>query len=375
MAIRDKAVLWFLQKYVIPRSQIIDKPGFIAFKLSYKTSIYSRQVLIPESLFINLERKVIDEHGKAGEQLLYSSGKKFGYRFAAMSNVINVNETAEKDFLRYVDVLSKFVEGTYARKIVNRVDIKKSLVNFNFDDFIVCNKTGLGYMFSSGGIAGIWSRMICNPEIEAFQDKCQGRGDEQCNVVSAPADTLKEMGYNAMKETGLAGLEMEANYRNMNEIRPVRFARNSIRNYIESGVFGFDQGIISYKGNRYFIVESSLNYMIEMALKGLKGGPGMLFNIAFDYGKSLPSGINKPKFITDFMSALGWGDVVCLKRGGDYEVCAGCFPWTKWYKDTDYAVFRGMVSGILSSGQQGKIVLKNHKTQALGSQMNLICRE
>lgn len=378
MAVRDKAVVWFFQHYIMPRAQIIDKPGFVAFNVSYKTNIYSRQVIMPESLFVSLEKRVIEDYGKVGGRALYSLGKKFGYRFATMSNVVDIKDANRKDFLRYVDILSKFVEGTYARNLSSSVNLKKSIIKFNFNDFIICRKSGIGYIFSSGGIAGIWARMLCNPKIEAFQPKCQGRGDEKCTVISAPLKILDEIGYKAMSEGNLSGLEMGTNYRSMNDIRSVQYAKSSLKDFIEDRFFSFNRGMINYKGDRYFIVEASLNYLLEMELKRFKWGEGLLFDISFEYGKALAKKEvhNNPcKFITDFMSALGWGDILASKRGGDYNVSVNCFPWTNWYRDIKYIIFRGILSGIISGFSGRKVVLKNFKTYILGDQMKLICYE
>jgi len=171
---------------------------------------------------------------------------------------------------------------------------------------------------------------------------------------------------------------MHNEYRSINEIRDVLYAKNSLKDLIDVGIFEFRNGILSYKDDRYFIVEASVAYLLEKELKKLKGGESLLFNLSFDYGKSLASkqkGEDPSKFIMDFMSSLGWGDVFATKEDGKYVIRVICFPWTEWYKETKHVIFRGMLSGIISGFLERKVVLKEIKTGFYKGAFLLVCNE
>lgn len=361
MAVRDKVVGWFIQHYIIPRSQIIDQPGFVIFNVSYKTDIYSRQIVIPESLFVSIEKETVKKYKDKGKQVLYSIGKKFGYRFASMTNAIKLKETNEKSFLDYVNILSKFVEGTYASNISTTVNLKKLMIDFKLDNFVICRKSGLGYLISLGGIPGIWSYMLDDVTIEGVQPECQGKGNKKCRVISAPVKFLRKEGYKPFREIKLKGLEMENDYKNFNNVRDIEYSNNSLKNLIDFGFFKFRRGILSYNNDRYFIVESSFPYIIETEFEKLKNGEKLLFNLSFEYGKRLTkeAGKEEPcKFLMDFMPALGWGDILAREENRKYNVYIKYFPWTKWYSSVKFVIFSGIISGIFSGFLKRNIIFK-----------------
>ncbi len=378
MPVRDRVVTWFFLHYVMPRAQVIDKPGFVVFKVSQKTDIYSRQVVMPESLYVAIERHFSDKHGKKGRQALYSAGKRFGYRFASVSRAMSIRDAGRDRFARYVKLLARFVEGTYASNISYSLDLDSSAIRFNLENFVVCRESGLGYIISSGGIGGIWAYMMGDPSIEAVQPICQGRGDKECEVIAGPPGVLKKYGQESFQESGLKGLGVDTKYRKMNEISPVAHARNSLKKMIDTRFFEFHEGILTYSGHRYFIVEASLNYLLERELSGLGRGKQELFDLAFKYGKDLAAeqkGSDPCRFVTEFMSALGWGDVHAKQEGGKFLVRCMHFPWTKWSASSGFVLFRGMVSGMLSGLGRRKVVLRKFSQGSMAGAYRLECSE
>jgi predicted hydrocarbon binding protein len=375
MVIRDKVVAWYIQHYILPHSQIIDKPGFVIFKVSYKTNIYSRQFILPETLLVCVERLFIERYKKTGEQALYSIGKKFGYRFTQVSRVINIRDTNKKSFLRYVFILSKFVEGTYASSIFYKVNLESSIINFKLKDFVICRRSGIGYLISVAGIAGIWSLMLQDPTVEAVQPKCQGRGDKECEVIAAPYETLVKMGYKPLKCRELENLELDEQYEQFNQIRPTKWAKHSLRSLIDSGFFEFKHGQVTYEGERFFLCEASFMYILEKELKKLKSGLKILWEVSFDFGERLAkiSGKQDPsKFISDFFPALGFGDILVTKKEGKYKIYVNYFPWTKWVDEIDFVMFRGLLSGVVSGFIGKKVELKKCKKDISAGYLSLI---
>ncbi|MEM5829028.1 MAG: hypothetical protein QW480_02180, partial [Candidatus Aenigmatarchaeota archaeon] len=64
------------------------------------------------------------------------------------------------------------------------------------------------------------------------------------------------------------------------------------------------------------------------------------------------------KFIMDFFPALGFGDILASRKEGRYEIFVKYFPWLEWYKDIDFTMFRGMLSGVISGFTEKNVKLK-----------------
>ncbi len=388
MKIKDKVVSWYVRNILLSKLEIINCPGYVLEQFGeLKLGVTFRELLLSENLFSNLEQEIIIKYKKTGKQTIYTIGKKFGYVNSSLSTFSRIESTNKKKFLNFVYFLVRYVEGTYASKIVHKLDYENKIFQLTMDNYIICRKNGLGYILTSGGTAGIWAYMACDLTVEGVQTKCQGRGDKKCELICAPAKILKEKKIKFLKETDLEKLEIDAEYMEINKIRPTQFARYSLKDLIDSGFFEYSKGVIHYKDERHFLCEASLMYILEKELKKLKGGGKVLFDVSFDYGKSLAEKskqeINNPSsssgsaesFITNYMSALGWGDILVMKKSGKYTVVSNYFPWTKWAKNIKFIMFRGIISGLLSGFLNEKITLKKFQTDFSGGFLTVIADE
>ncbi|RLJ04959.1 MAG: hypothetical protein DRP18_04035 [Candidatus Aenigmatarchaeota archaeon] len=365
--VKDKIVSWFIRNYLLPRAQIIDKPGFIAFDISYKVDIYLRQFLLPESIFVEIEQKL-------EPSLLYKIGKIFGYNFAEFSNTVTLEDVSTKKFLEYTKIMVKFVEGTYSSNIKYKINLKDKLIDFRMKNFIICRNTGGGHIFSEGGIAGIWAWALQDPTIEAIQPKCQGRGDSECEVIAAPYHTLIKMGYKPFKCSKLEKLEITKDYQQFNQIRKTKWSNNSLRTLLDSGFLQYEHGQVIYKKERFFMCEASFIYILERELAKIKNGLKILWECSFAFGKKLASLIEKQdpcKFITDFFPALGFGDVLVVEKERNYEIFVNYFPWLDWWKDIEFVMFRGWLSGIISGLTRQNHQLNTIKKDVSGGYLSL----
>ncbi len=307
MSIKDRIVSWYVKNIVIPKIEEIDNPSYIIAKFSqFKEKLSLRELFLPESLFVALENR-LKEKG-------YHIGKKFGYVNASISKFETLFSCKNKVLKDFIYALVRYVEGTWSNKLLHSVDLRNRTFKLNMSNYIICRKNGLGYMFSEGGIAGIWSYACQDPTIEAVQPKCQGRGDKECEVIAAPYDTLVEMGYKPMrcKIDNMEIPKVDETYMEMNKIRKTKWARNSLRSLIDSGFFEYHHGQVTYKGERFFLCEASFMYILERELAKVKNGLRILWDVSFDFGKRLAevSGKQDPcKFIMDFFPALGFGDM------------------------------------------------------------------
>ncbi len=80
--------------------------------------------------------------------------------------------SSEKEFVNFAYMLVRNIECIWAERIEHTLDIKKHIFKMTIDNYIICSKNGLGYIFSEGGIAGIWAYACEDLTIEAVQPKC-----------------------------------------------------------------------------------------------------------------------------------------------------------------------------------------------------------
>jgi len=375
MAIKDKIISWFIRNATMPRLEIIDHAGFIAMKPSISGQIHLRQILMPESVLVDLENQIVDKYGDESRKVLYSIGKKFGYRVSGMMAIPTVDRYTKKEFLAFAYFLVRFVECTYSSNLSHRINLKSSEFDLTMDEYVVCRKNGKGYIMTEGGLGGIWAYVMCDPSIEAIQTKCQGRDDEKCEVICAPPEILEKKGLKFFRETNLDDLKIDPMYGDFNKIREPQYAKNSFEDLINIRFFDYSKGVVKHKGERYFLCEASLIYLIELELKKLEDGTKLLFNCAFDHGKQISELQGKcdcQEFIMQFLSASGWGDILILKSEGGYKVTSYYFPWTKFANDVKFEMYRGLISGLLSGCLNKRIVLDNVDIDTLGDGLTVI---
>ena len=102
-------------------------------------------------------------------------------------------------------------------------------------------------------------------------------------------------------------------------------------------------------------------YFLENELKNVSDGLELLWDISFDFGKALAkkAGRQEPcKFIMDVFPALGFGDILAVANDAGYELSVANFPWTELADSTDFVMFRGMLSGVISGLTNERIELR-----------------
>ena len=362
MAVKDRLVAWFMRNILIPRMEIIDKPGFVICQFSQKKElVYLREIFFPETLFSNFEINIKRKYSENEAKILYSIGKKFGYRYSLISLFPNIKDSNKKELLEFSSLFIRYAESMWSKRISESIDIDLGIFKINAIDYIICNRNGIGDILTTGGSSGVWSYVLQDKTIEAIQTKCQGKGDKECEVIAATAKILKKMKLKFSEEQDLSKLELEESYKEINNIRETQYANNSLKDLIDSGLFKYEEGRITFKDERFFLCEASLMYILEKELKKLKNGGKILFDVSFEWGKNLMKKEKQYpcKFIMDFISALGWGDILILTKKNKYNIIVNYFPWTKWVNEIDFIMFRGILSGMLSTDR--KVILKKIK--------------
>jgi predicted hydrocarbon binding protein len=374
MAVKDRLVSWFIKNVIAPGMEIIDQPGFIVLKLSDKReTTYLRELLFPEDVLVELEKQISKKYGSKGRQVLYSIGKKFGYRYASSSKYPLLKNTSEKEFLNFIYMLVRYIETTFAKRLTHKIDIKNKTVYMTLDNFVICRQSGIGYIMTSGGVSGICAYMFCDDSIEGVETACQGRGAKVCELICAPASILKQKKMKFIEETNYKNLDMETNYESMNKTQVCQYSHESFKSMLDSGFFKYTKGVVEHNGRRFFLCESSLMYIIENELRKIPGAENTLFQIAFDFGqKVIDSGNLNEKFIADFMSSIGFGDIYITKKNKKYMVVTNFFPWMKFYDSIKFTLFRGILSGMLSKYEKIKISLDKIEKEVSGGHLTVI---
>jgi hypothetical protein len=369
--VKDEIVSWFIRNLILPKTEIIDKPGFI---VTDSGNIQLRELLIPESLIMRLEQEIISNYALEGKQVLYSAGKKFGYSYASLANIPTIENTPKERFKEFAYFLVRWVGTTFSRDIKYKLDLATKKFELEMQDYIVCSKNGLGQLMTEGGVSGIWAYVSCDKTIEGVQTRCKGRGDQKCELISAPPAILKGQGLTFFTELNLYPMKFSREYKELNKIRETNYSQDSLKSLINSGTFKYEHGIVNFKGERHFQVEASLVYILENELKKLPNGEHILFQTAFDYGKSLGKQIKQEhsvRFLMDYLSVTGWGDIMVIKN----KVLSIYHPWLEMAKSSNYTFFRGLASGLLSGLQDREIVLGKAIADTSRGYLNIIAEE
>jgi len=364
MPVKDRIVTWYIQNILIPRTEIIDKPGFVVTTFTKPPdTTYLRELFLPEKLFELIETKIVKNYGDKGKQVLYSAGKKFGYVYASISNFPTITTTNKKEFSDFAYYLMRYIEGVFSAKAQHEINLEEKLFIVIFNQYIVCRKNGLGYIMSDGGIAGIWSFAIEDKSIEGIQVECQGRGDKRCYIVCEPEEKIKKRMTDYFSETNLIEQQFDEMYKLLNEIRPTSYSNNSLKDLLNAGFFEYKHGSLTYKNIRFFPVEAHLLYFLENEISKLENGEQILFDICFEFGKYLRETYgfkDYNKFIPDFFSALGFGDLIFIDVNKP-TLGTIFYPWTSYSEKSKYIIFRGIMSGIVSDSLGKKIAFDEFK--------------
>jgi len=367
MAIQDSVTSWFIQNIVLPNAEDMRKPGYILSKFTDQgKTIALREFFFPESFYIELEARVSRELGIKGEKLLYSIGKRFGFRYAKLSHYPKADSIGEKKLDEFMYMFTRYIEVIYARQLKHRIDFKNRLLEVDASSYVCCAKNGIGYLLLIGPWTGGWSFIVGDNSIDGVQVTCQGRGDRRCRLVCAPAPLLKRMKLKPLAEPDIGGLDEDMErYGKFNEVYPTANGNDSLVTLIESGIFRYRRGQLFLGERRMVGIESSMHYMIDDAFSKDRKTRKILFETAFSAGKEIGKG-KEAAFVQRLLSGIGFGDVQIVSvKGGGYSVMFFHFPWTAFAKDCRFTMLTGFASGLLSGVCGKDIGLKDvSKTEA-----------
>jgi len=379
MNIRDKIASWWVKNVIMTGKHNFKNPGYITEKIDKERTQEIRDICLPEKLLAKIEERF---HKKELGYAIYAIGKDFGYRYAKALSLPQLEKETGlpgKRFETMAYFIIRYIEGTFAKDINYSLDLELRKFNMKMKDYLVCRRNGLGYIFSTGGVAGIWGYIV-QKDIEGVQTKCEGRGDDNCEVICAPREVLKKESLDFFEaDTDKQKLEISRDYKRFNQVRNAKYAEESLRDLMNVGSFNYTGGKISYGNDRYVLAEASLVYLLGKELIKLPEGERMLFDAASRYGEELGRNEKKNKtmnkFIREYLSACGWGDTLIKEKKNNFTIITRLFPWTKFWKDTSFPIYRGMLSGLLSGFKGEKIKLNRIEKDTKVSGFTVIASE
>ncbi len=349
----------YIKYWLLPNIEDLTNPGFVITKLTGgESDAVLRDLFVPEELFMEIENAFDEKHGVTGRTALYSAGKKAGYVYASLSSLTRRSSTSDEKFLKFLGQLVIFIGGTYSSKVSYVVDLEKKTFELSFDNFVVCKENGRGYIITEGSIAGVWAYMIGDKSVEGLQLECKGRCGAKCSVVIQPRDRF-DKSVSVYNVGNLPEIKYDEEFMEYNHVQPTSHSKNSLKSLIDGKFFEYRDCMVLFKGVRHFEMDPYFIYLIEEETSVLESGKETLFEAAFKTGKSIIKVANDRSlnFITDYLSALGWGDVLVEESRGVFTFSSTYHPWTKYSLKSEYTIIRGLVSGMLSEQRQKEIRL------------------
>lgn len=356
MKIFNKVLQWYVHNILSKNLENYDSEGMLVLDINTQAGkVYNRIILVPEDIVINLENELLKKD-KNYEKKLYSIGKNIGYNNAAVFKSPTLSSKNEKEIRKFLSFIINFNFSTWTKNVdIEHLDVRKKEMVLHYKGHVVCHENGKGFILTSGLDAGFASYVFADPKIEAIQKKCEGRGDNYCEEIIGNSSFLKKHHVDSIKAVPKTFRFDERNYKKFNALRKCKYATTSLKKLIEEKIFHLSQMHIRYEGLSFINITDVFLYVLETSLSPKE--KNILYNVSFEVGKSIKfSDLN---FITDFISALGWGDLLIQSSEREIQLYLNLFPWH--YQENminDFSMISGFISGMLSSLYKKNIKLR-----------------
>ncbi|MFH1442398.1 MAG: hypothetical protein ABIG96_00015 [Candidatus Micrarchaeota archaeon] len=337
----------------------IDIPGYVLGKGSPIGPMAVRNVFIPESFFLKLEKEVGDKVPD-GKEKLYALGKKFGYRFSVL------NGFPRNDPAISAGIIFKFFETLYAEKISVETDVGKKTMRLKTDGMAITRRGGGGLMVTVGGAAGIWAYLLNDYTMECAVKN--GLGCEY-EFVAGPVEILATDIGTVLRCDELPEFKDHGTYVRMNSppqaIPPAAF---NMQKLMQTGLFTYKEGELRFaiSETRFVPVEIYLLYETERLFP-----EELVFGAAkesfMEIGKLVKQQKEPVNFISQMLGAFGFG-ITQVEGEVEKAITFKGYPWM----DTDlqranYALVRGAIEGFLEGNTGRKFSTSKAKVKASGN--------
>lgn len=359
---------WFMKNIILPNNEVIDTPGYVAIEQFSKETgkFYLREVFLPEMLLAEVESAIAKKFGDAGIEAIYRAGKEWGHWFCSGSGLPTKNTLKKEEFLGFFESFMRLMEAEYATKVVYTADLDNDILTFNAENLMVCSHNSRGY-FLLGAMTGAWAYYTERDDVEGSQPICQGKKGKVCSLVCGPYEKIKKNKGAIRAKMVKEPVGIDASYIQLNMMKKLPYAKNSLRNLLESGYVKYAGGFFHINGERLLLNEASYVYFIEKNAGRLKGGERLLFETALShFSEHKEEKALKDGNVVDILPALGWGDI----RPEKDAVMVYAYPYSWHYATCSFPLIRGMLSGLLSS-PGARVRLKKAKTETNNGQLDI----
>ena len=353
----------FFFKRILTKVSNISLPGYItsSFPTVEGQTAFERIVMIPESFYILLEKLAYKKNGAEGQKHLYAIGKQFGYRFAGLLRV------SKSDTFVSAVTIFKFLATLYAEKIdVITADGKTKTLILDTKNLAITAKTGGGYILTIGGCAGVWAYINSDYTLECCAKHVKR---DIYKLITAPLAKLKsENMSNIIISDDKSSVQIEvdtASYKKYNSTIQQNKDHYNITKLIEQGTIKYVNGSLSFSklGTRLLSTEISLISAIETYLE-----EDLVFDASYDcfyeLGGSLEKLENPYLFVSELLTALGFGIVTVIFEGRALLLNFSGYPWiSKNNLHTGFNIIQGFVSGFIEGNQKIKVKTKEYSSQ------------
>ncbi len=361
MGLIDKGIDWYIHNILTRKVEDYNSPGMLFVKFNSPSGqVFSRIVLIPESILARFEDIIVEKNGLDGEKLLYLIGKKSGYNIGQVFQAPQYSEKNAKSTMMYLEFIMKFNFSTWARggDLLEKDGEKKKFV-VRYKGHIVCSKNGKGYMLTQGIDTGFLSYLMNDLSLEGTQIRCEGRQDEECEEIVATKEYFDSTNtsFIDLQSVPLEIAKEQNQYKKFNEKRTCKFAKYSLKQLITSKKFILDNRIITYSNLRFVNISDIFLYVLENLLEHGEM-KDWLYQISFEEGQGVID-IHDLNSVTNLVSALGWGDLIVRQEKSDIFFYLDLFPWRVLEKDiSDFSLVSGFISGMVSKVLKKEVKLR-----------------
>lgn len=370
MRIREKINRFLMKKTLKSKIENLSQPGFISFGIGLgATGKELREVFLPEEIYSEIENRFEEEFGDEGAAMLYRAGRKYGWRYTDIAEFPENHEGTDKEVEKFVRFFSNYISTAYASKADFNFDIEDQTYELHIDKCSVCRQNGKGYTVSQGALSGVIARIYSNPDIHAVQDRCVGRDDKKCHVICSEINKLPVDPVSTFSDFNSKPLSRK--YETVNEPRELEHTKRSLEELTEEGMLEYRENLLYHKDRRQVPMEISMPYFIDREAEEKEGAPLILFDVSYKIGKDLGEGEDL-SYTTKYLGALGWGDINPVEDGEKIEI--NHFPWTIYSKNTDFNIFRGLISGMVSAIKDEEVRYNNYETNLSPNSFNLILK-
>ena len=330
---------FLIKQVVMPRTMLLDVPGYI---LAKSPGAFARYIYLSEPFFVLLESKVADRLGEEGLKKLYGAGKRFGYRFCTLMGL------SKTDIRFNAKMAFEFSAMFYADSIETKVDLANKVVVADTKDVVVTRVNGSGLSLMVGGAAGLWGYFL--NDYDKIECGVIAKGGNRYIFVCGPPEKLIERGITFYEAHGAPDVNDRTIYILFNQ--PPGHIPSSAFNVTKlmhtPPFYYYDNNPWKHALPNVRLVDVEIAYPYELELTV---GSQIVYEAAKEsfklIGQNVPKQLDSHFFLTNMLTALGYG-IVTAERSSDSE--SFYFSGAPWYVAADkstFPVIRGAIEGFL----------------------------